>query len=58
VLDYGLVHFNDTGNDLYPFGQPRPDTERGRDVQRLSDERVSERKPRERGGGGSVRAAA
>jgi integrase len=42
----------------YPFGQPRPDEQRPTVVQRLSDEQLSERRPRERDGGDSLRAAA
>jgi hypothetical protein len=42
----------------YPFGQPRPDGRRPAVVQRLSDEQLSERKPGERDGEGSLRAAA
>ena len=45
-------------NDEYPSGQPRPDAEGWRDVQRLRDVQVSERKPRERDGGDFHRAAA
>lgn len=42
----------------YPFGQPRRDARSRGGVQRLSDVELSERKPGERGGAGSRRAAA
>jgi hypothetical protein len=42
----------------YPFGQPRTDAQCVAVVQRLSDEQLSERKPGERDGAGSLRAAA
>jgi hypothetical protein len=42
----------------YPFGQPRPDERRPAVVQRLSHGQLSERKPGERAGAGSLRAAA
>ena len=43
---------------LYPSGQPRPDTRGVRDVQRLSNGQVSERRPEERDGGDFRRGAA
>ncbi len=54
--------FHETQDKLavnwYPSGQPRPDTRGVRDLQRLSNGQVSERRPGERGGGDFRRAAA